>query len=227
MESKKFCLITPGRSASTALMNVLEGFDDVAVPNKNIDCPNNELIQQRKVKQYRQLYFELTNIPINSNPDLINQFFEYNQDYPYTGFKTMPMRHKDDPEFMRRSDIQFIILVREDIPSTVASFITARRRNTWNRTGGKSNEKFHVGGIDKLMVWGNIGYIRSSLKALTKIKDAIHITYEDLCSPGFSNSELNEFFGREIKLDRPVTPTSGNDYIENWEKFKLFVERRI
>jgi len=225
MTSKKFCLITPGRAGSTALMNVVEGFEDIMVPNKNIDCPNNELVQQKKVKQYKHLYSELTKTNIKLNRELIDQFYQYNRDYPYVGFKTMPMRHKDDPDFLLREDIKFIILTREDISSTVASFIAARMKNTWNRTGGRTQSKLVIRGVYKLMVWGNIIYVRNSMNALGKIKSAINVKYEDLSSPGFNSLELNEFFGRSIKLENPAKPTSGKEYIENWEWLERLVER--
>jgi len=225
MTSRKFCLITPGRAASTALMNILEGHDDIAVPNKNIDCSNNELIQQRKVKQYRRLYSELCKTQIKTNSELIKGFFEYNQSSPYAGFKTMPMRHKNDPEFLQREDIQFIILTRDDIPSTVASFITARQRNTWYRKGGNPKEKIEIRGILILMTWGNVMYLQNSLKALERIKNGINIKYEELCQPDFNNPELNAFFERKIQLQNPLTPTSGAQYIKNWQWFQRFVMR--
>jgi hypothetical protein len=208
-------------------MKVLEGFDDVIVPNKNIDCSNNELVQPRFVKQYKKQYEELTKTRIKTNQALIDQFYLYNQDFEYVGFKTMPLRHKANLEFMQRDDIQFVALIREDIPSTVASFIAARKRNTWDRKGGANQTKLVLKGFDKLMVWGNIRYIRESLKLINNTTDAIHIKYEDLCNPNFSNSALNEFFNRPIKLAKPVRPTSGEDYMEDWEGFKRFVERTL
>jgi hypothetical protein len=223
--SKKFCLVTPGRAASTALMNVIADSDVVAVPNKNIECPNNELVQHRFVKKYKKLYAELSQTPIKTNRELINQFFLYNQQYAFVGFKTMPLRHKDDPGFFLRDDIQFIVLSRNDIPSTVASFLHARKANTWNRTGGSYQGKLGVGWFDKLLMWGNVRYIRDSLAVINKIKKPIQISYEELCSPAFSNAELNELFGRTIKLDNPSRPTSGEAYVENWDEFKRFVER--
>ena len=225
MTSRKFCLITPGRAASTALMSVLEGYDDIAVPNKNIDCNNNELVQQRVAKLHRRLYGELCGTEIKTDAELIEKFFEYNQASPFAGFKTMPMRHKNQPEFFQRQDIQFIILTREDIPSTVASFIAARMKNTWDRKGGAARSKIRIRGISVLMVWGNIIYIRRSLNALNMINNGIKITYEALCDPNFSNQELNAYFGRTIQLASPVKPTSGADYIENWDWLKGFVER--
>jgi hypothetical protein len=135
------------------------------------------------------------------------------------------MRHKDDPGFLDRDDIQFIVLTRDDIPSTVASFIAARNKNTWNRRGGKIQSKIHIRGINVLMVWGNAFYIRRSLNALKNTKNGIKINYEDLCDPNFNNQDLNAFFGRTIQLANPVKPTSGAEYIENWDWFKQFVER--
>jgi hypothetical protein len=223
--SKKFCVITPGRAASTAFMNVIANSEDVAVPNKNIECPNNELVQPRFVRKYKQQYAELSQKPIKTNRELIEQFFRYNHQCAYVGFKTMPLRHKGDPGFLLRDDIKFVILARDDIPSTVASFLNARKANTWNRTGGSHKAKMVVGWFDKLLIWGNINYVHKSLVAMDKIKNAVRISYEELCSPAFSNAELDGFFGRTIKLDNPLRPTSGEDYVENWDEFKRFVER--
>jgi hypothetical protein len=223
--SKKFCVITPGRAASTALMNVIADSEDVAVPNKNIDCPNNELVQHRFVKKYRQQYAELSQKPIKTNRELIEQFFRYNYHYTYVGFKTMPLRHKDDPGFLLQDDIQFIVLARNDIASTVASFLHARKANTWDRTGGSYQAKLKIGLFDKFLIWGNVRYIRNSLAMIEKINNPIQISYESLCSPNFQNDELNEFFNRTIRLSNPLKPTSGEDYVENWEGFKRFVER--
>ncbi|MEE9289637.1 MAG: hypothetical protein V3U99_01360, partial [Alphaproteobacteria bacterium] len=40
MTQRRFCVLTTGRTGSTALMNRLQRFEDIALPNRNIDCPN-------------------------------------------------------------------------------------------------------------------------------------------------------------------------------------------
>jgi len=222
--NKKFCLITPGRSGSTSLMKVLEGFDNVAVPNKNIRCFNNELFHPRHVEKYKRQYTELCQAKIKTHHELLEKFFLYNENYEYIGFKTMPVRHRSDPGFLLRDDIQFIALVREDIPSTVASFLAAKNSFSWYRSGGETHKKLTLNGLDYFLIWGNTLYIFYNLRLLKKINNPIQIKYEDICSPGYCNSALNHFFNQSISLENPQPPTSGRDYVENWGTFKRFVD---
>jgi len=76
-ESKKFCILTTGRAGSTSLMRVLEGNDDIAVPNKNIHCPSNELIHHRRSKRNMANMSKLVNKQIKTNQELLKYFFEY------------------------------------------------------------------------------------------------------------------------------------------------------
>ena len=46
----RICGRTVGRTGSTALMDAVQGFDDIAVPNKTIACPDNELVHPRRVR---------------------------------------------------------------------------------------------------------------------------------------------------------------------------------
>jgi len=137
----------------------------------------------------------------------------------------MPLLYKDHPDFFSREDITFIILTRDDIPSTVASFIAADKQKNWVRTGGAQSSKLKIRGIDKLRTRAVTRYILGSLNILESITPAIRISYEDLCQPNFNNPKLDHYFNREIKLDKPVQPISGADYIENWDWLKKTVEK--
>jgi len=225
IESKKFCVLTTGRAGSTSFMRVLEGFDDIIVPNKTIFCPNNELLHEKIVHRNMANMSKLVNAPIKTKQQLIRYFYEFNKDSLYAGFKSMPLFHRKDPGFLKREDIKFIVLRREDIPSTVASFISAKKLKTWGRKGGKHTSKFFIQGIDKFRTTGNIHYVFKSLKELESITSAIIVRYEELCQSDFNNPQLNDFFNRKIKLEKPVQPSSGANYIENWNWLKDQVEK--
>ena len=105
--SKKFIVLTTGRAGSTALMDALERFDDIALPNKNIECQDNELVHPYRLKQDIIKYKEVFNKPINSRADLIECFFDYNSRSAYAGFKTMPERHAPFGELISKKDIRF------------------------------------------------------------------------------------------------------------------------
>ena len=224
--SKKFCILTTGRAGSTSLMQVLEKFDDIAVPNKLFPCPNNELLHRRMKRRHKTLLSKLVRKPVNTDSELINSFYEYCHEFPYVGFKSMPNRHRETPNFFKRDDITFIVLTRKDIPSTVASFYAANKKKTWARTGGKQTSKLRIKGIDKLRTKGVIRYVLGSLHFLRRITPAIRISYEDLCQPDFNNPQLNDFFNRKIQLEKPVQQISGDQYIENWEWLKEAVAEK-
>lgn len=222
---KRFCVLTTGRTGSTALMNRLEKFDDVALPNKNVDCPDNELLRFDQVKNFAKQYSELCNITITTREQLINSFFEYNSGYAYAGFKTMPNRHKNYRRFIQRPDVKFIVLTRENIASTAASFMVAMKAGSWRRAGQHQRAQWTFRRSDVRPVMGNLAYIYKSNVQLSRVPNAIRLTYEELCDPGFHRPELDEFFDRPVRIDDPRPPTSGREYVTNWEVFEAFINK--
>ncbi len=220
----RFCILTYGRAGSTSLMKTLGSYADIAIPQKNIPHLHSELLHPRLKRKNKRHFSKLLQTSIRTDEDLINAFFQYNRDYAFAGLKIMPLFMKNFSSFLQRDDIHFIVLTRKDIPSMVASFQMARKSKRWQRTGGKHDTKWVFRPMDRLSVRGNIGYLRKSHDALTQVKDAIRITYEEISSPTFNNPELNTLFGREIRLPNPQGPTCGADYVENWEEFKTYVE---
>jgi hypothetical protein len=224
----RFCLLTVGRAGSTSLMNALAKFDDIAVPSKNIECVDNELVHPEQVSNYARQYSRLCGVPIASPSALIECFFSHNAGYRYCGFKSMPNRHRDFEAFTRREDIRFITLTREDIASTAASFLTALTTNSWRRSGGSQPAKLRFRRTEhERSVLGNLLYIQTSQTLLARVPRAIALTYEALCQPDFSSAALDEFFARPIGIQDPRPPTSGASYIENWDEFRQFVEEAL
>jgi hypothetical protein len=206
-------------------MNVLERFPDIAVPNKNIPCVDNELVHPKRVREHLQRYAALCGKPIATPEQLIDCFYAYNAAFAYAGFKTMPNRHKHLGAFVARPDIRFITLVRRDIASTVASFLLAMKTDSWRRFGEpqQATWKF-VAAQDGPPVRNNLAYVLHSLAQLSRVPNAIRLTYEELCDPRFQSPPLDAFFGRPIKLDDPKPPTSASAYVENWDEFRAFID---
>src|SRR5690349_18869039 len=221
----KFCVLTVGRAGSTALMDRLARYPDVALPGKNIDCVDQELVHPARIGAQAAAYARLCGTTIATVEELIDGFFVYNAGAAYAGFKTMPNRHKNFERFVSASDIRFITLSRRDVASTVASFVVAMATDSWRRDGGPQTARWRFdAGRDAAGVIGNLRYVLKSAEQLRQVPGAIALDYEDLCDPSFSDSRLDEFFGRPIRLDQPKPPTSGESYVLNWAEFREFVE---
>jgi hypothetical protein len=207
-------------------MNYLETFPDIVVPNKNISCVDNELVHPKRVQEHMTRYAELCGTPITTQKQLIDGFFAHNAGAAYAGFKTMPDRHERYDAFVGRTDIQFITLMRRDIPSTVASFLMAMKTAYWQRSGGPQRATWKFDRErDGKRARGNLAYVHESIGRLKKVPNAIHLLYEDLCDPAFKSPALDAFFGRPIRLQDPKPPTSGSTYVKNWDEFCAFIAR--
>lgn len=224
--ARRFCVLTVGRSGSTSLMSFLSKFPDIALPCRDIDCYSNELFHPVHWAQYVREYEKIGNLSLQTRDDLIKFYYDYHASSAYAGFKSMPKSHLDSPDFFMRKDIQFITLVREDIASTVASFMLAMMVGSWRRTGGLPPTRWQfVQARDSRHVLSNLAYVLKSKMILRRIPSAIALTYEELCDPAFSNAGLNQFFARQVKIDNPQPPTHGSSYVENWEEFDRFIKK--
>ncbi|HEX8009619.1 MAG TPA: hypothetical protein VF814_01555 [Casimicrobiaceae bacterium] len=223
---RKFCVLTVGRAGSTALMDRLARYPDVAVPGKNIECVDQELTHPARIQAHAAAYARLCGRAIATAEQLIDGFFEVNGGAGYAGFKTMPNRHRDLARFVARPDIQFITLSRRDVASTVASFLMAMATDSWRRDGGLQTARWKFDAQrDAAAVVGNLRYLVKGDAKLRAVPNAIALVYEELCAPAFSSPALDAFFGRPIRLDDPKPPTSGESYVANWPEFRAFVDQ--
>ena len=222
---RKFCVLTVGRAGSTALMDRLSRDPDIALPGKNIDCVDQELVHPTRIGAHAAAYASLCGRRITTVEELIDSFFGYNARAAYAGFKTMPNRHKRFETFVSAPDIRFITLSRRDVASTVASFVVAMATDSWRRSGGPPEARWTFDAQrDAEGVAGNLRYVLKSAEQLRRVPNAIALAYEDLCDSGFSDPRLDAFFDRSIRLDHPRPPTSGESYVTNWQEFRDFVE---
>jgi hypothetical protein len=215
--------MTAGRSGSTSLMDRLAQFDDIAVPAKDVDCRDNELLHHDFWESYCQAYSGLCGKLIYSPQTLIDGFYEFHSQAAYAGFKSMPERHPDLDAFVARTDIQQITLLRDDVASTVASFVIAKVYGTWRRFGETQQIKWEFDPADGDALLGTIKYILRCNAAIKRIPNAIHLSYEALCSPDFCSPQLDDFFARKIQLETPRPPTHGSSYVTNWDKFEELI----
>ena len=221
----KFCVLTVGRAGSTALMDHFARYPDIALPGKNIDCVDQELMHPARLQAHAASYARLRGRAIATAEELIEAFYELNAGAAFAGFKTMPNRHPDLERFVSRPDVQFITLSRRDVASTVASFLMAMATDSWRRHGGAHGARLRFDARrDAAAVSGNLRYVLKSAEQLRRVPRAIALDYEDLCDPSFSAPALDRFFERSIRLDDPRPPTSGESYVENWPEFRAFVE---
>jgi hypothetical protein len=223
---RRFCLMTVGRCGSTALMRALQAFPDIATPDKNLPCIDNELLHPEQIRRHAQEYARLADTPVETPGQLMQAFYRYNGGQPYAGFKSMPNRHRHFHRFVEAPDIRFITLIRKDIPSTVASFLVAMQTGCWRRDGGAQDltwtfdEERHGP-----LAAGNLRYVLDSIRLIESIPERIALVYEDLCREDFSSPELDDFFGRPIRLEAPKPPLHGSRYVANWPEFHAFLTR--
>lgn len=222
---KKFIVLSSGRAGSTSFIDALARFDDVMVPSKQIDCIDNEIFHPKSIKRYRQEYQSLSGIPVHDELSLIDAFYKSNENAAYAGFKSMPQRHQCLSAIS--GEVKIVTISREDIASTVASFIVAIDYNTWRRSGGKQKNRFVFGPKYEERAFSHLAYIVETQKLFDSMSNCIHIKFEDICKSDFSNNELNDFFQRPIKLHKPKPPVSGKNYVSNWAGFTEFIEKSL
>lgn len=223
---QRYCVLTAGRSGSTALMNALAAHADIAVPCKDVASEDQELLHPRDFARYAAAYRQLTGLAVDDGDALIEAFYAHHAHDGYAGFKTMPERHAGFDAFCRRSDIRFIVLTRRDVASTVASFFVAAHTGSWRRDGEPQAARWTFGSDHLASVLGHLDYVLRSNAQLAQVPAAIRLSYEDLCQPDFSSPELNALFGRHIALKQAKPPTEARSYMSNWPVFEQFIAQQ-
>lgn len=216
---RKFCVLTTGRSGSTWLMEALERFPDIALPKKQINCVDSELLRPGGFGEHCRAYEALTETWVVGQDGLIDTFFWHSAAAAFAGFKSMPHRHENYDEFLLRPDIRFITLKRADTASAVASFLLAMRAGTWRRDGSPPPQRWTFRPEDSADVKAVLARLLDNRAALARVPNAIGLTYEDLCRKDFASPELDSFFERPIRFGNPKPPVSGAAYTDNWEDF--------
>ena len=223
---KYFCILTTGRSGSTSLINALAAQSDIITLDKLTESPDNELLHPEWVSRYVQHFQPDYEQKIATELQLIDAFFNAasKQQGNFAGFKSMPNRHRQLAALIQHPKIQIITLVRNDLASTVASFLMAMQKGTWRRDGEIQNNRLVFTDNMQQQAFGNLQYIVNAEHTLKNIKNAIHLQFEDLCDNKFTHPALDRFFQRPVRLISPKKPVSAQTYVENWTQFKNFVD---
>ena len=208
------------------MMDELGRYDDIALPSKQVDCVDNEILHPKRVRKYRSYYQQHSAVQITDEVSFINAFFAANQHAEYAGFKSMPNRHRQLHAVVQLPMLQVITLDRSDLASTVASFIVASDKNTWRRYGGEQDYSFTFEGEYVQRALSHLRYIVQSRNILKQIPRAIHLKYEDLCRSDFHHQALDDYFERHIALENPKSATVADHYVTNWDSFKAFIEEQ-
>ncbi|MGK7912611.1 MAG: hypothetical protein AB4050_14220 [Synechococcus sp.] len=204
-------------------MQALDRCNRIGLPGASIACQDYELLHPRNCKTYASAYEQIVHHPIRTPTELVEAFYASCKRSEYAGFKSMPVRDQIWDVLGNRSDITFITLTRNDIPSTIASFMLAIEKGTWKRVGGKSHYQWRFTPDKRPQILSTLLYLKQSLRALKGVPNAIRLRYEDLCQPGYTSKELDAYFGSPIEIEHPLSPTSAETYVENWQEFKKFV----
>ena len=199
-------------------------YEDVALSGKHLDCEDSELLHPSRVEGYCSSYADLFGRPVVNHDELVDLFFKLHERDTFAGFKTMYNRHKNLAAFLKRSDIQFISLVRSDVSATVASFIHAMESGTWRREGGQPEYRWKFDKRKAREIFSNIQYVFNSHLVLRQIPNVIALNYESLCKADFHSDPLDKYFERYISLENPLPPTDPQKYVENWQEFDDFVK---
>jgi len=224
---KKFCVMTTGRAGSTSLMDALAAHDDIAVPNKQVDSPDQEINKILRPDLYFADYSRLAGFAVTDQLSLVRAFYASNDGAAYAGFKTMPNRHREMQGMIDEHQMQFICLFRRDVPSTVASFIMARDQGSWRRSGEPQVHRFRFDDAMKKRVDQNLVYLHRSMDLFVRLPGAIMLAYEDLCDAAFEDGRLDDYFARPVRLIDPKAPTAASSYVENWPAFVRYVKQRL
>ncbi|MGR9090674.1 MAG: hypothetical protein ACU85U_08870 [Gammaproteobacteria bacterium] len=222
---RKFCVITTGRAGSTSFMNALAAPDDIAVPGKQVDSFDHEILRLRTPDRYWQSYAALSGIPVTDELSLVRAFSHSNAGAQFAGFKTMPNRHRFLQQMLDEHGMRMICIYRHDVPSTIASFIAAFDAGSWRREGERQSHQVFSGGKLATRADAHLNFLIRCTRLFARLPGAIKIAFEDLCDPDFANAALEEFFERPVCLPKPRPPVDGSTYVENWPQLVRDVAR--
>jgi len=204
-------------------MAALARHPGIALPRKQIDCGDDELLREHSLHAHTRQYRRLSGALITSADELIDLFYDYNRGAPFAGFKSMPHRHKRYGDSVARPDIQAIILRRRDLASTLASFMLATEQGIWRRAGERASARWRFGDHNRQAALSILRNLKTNLHKLEAVADRIDLVFEDLCDRAFQDPRLDACFGRRITIDDSRLPVSGETCTDSWDAFLTFV----
>ncbi len=224
---RKFCVITTGRAGSTSFMDALAVHDDIAVPGKQVDSHDHEILRLRNPVRYWRSYAALSGLPVTDELSLVRAFYHSNSGAQFAGFKTMPNRHRFLRQLFDEHGMQMICIYRRDVASTIASFIAAKDAGSWRRSGEPQPHRVRFRGHLVARADAHLNYPAKGIELFSHLPGAIKLAFEDLCEPDFADVALERYFERPVRLLSPRPPVNGSSYVENWPQLVRHVNRRL
>lgn len=226
-ETRRFCVLTTGRTGSNALFDGIASYSDIAIPTLDGTAGNSELLNPRVVDRYRQLLARHGGPAATDAESTVERFFDSCHGSAFAGFKLMPWQHPDFASFIQRSDVQRIVLRRDDLPSMLASWFIANRYDSWQKSSRTVVAQWTFGQAHVAELRRHLVFVLHATYQLEQVRDAIQLRYEDLCQPTFRSDALDTFFGRHIALPKPNPATQAREYLRNWPDFVAFVNAEV
>lgn len=222
--AKKFAVLTTGRAGSSSLLQTLEKLPGLITPANSTEVGQTELLNPTFRADFFSIYSGLCGRNLKSERELISEFYRQNQSARFVGFKGLYSQLSSFKSLLLMQDVTFVVLLRRDIASTIASFMVAMDRGCWGRKGNshKSAWSFHPKRYHELNRLVVAHYV--AISSLLRVPRSIVLHYEELCCEGFSDSRLESFFESKVRFLNPRPPVSGASYVANWIEFKSCVE---
>lgn len=220
---KKFIVLGTPRTGSESFVKALQQVAGLTTPANSTDLKQSELLNPRFISNFTSIYSLKFGIQLLTQSELINAFYSVNSSSPYAGFKTFYSHVQGFSALTLQPDIQFIVLMRQNVASTLASLMVALDRGCWGRQGESHKSAWRLRSDRIPQLKALVERHHEAMSALIEVPNAIVVRYEDLCCEDFSDSRLDSFFGQRIAFVNPRPPVSGESYVVNWDDFRSHV----
>lgn len=192
---QKFAVLTTGRAGSSSFVQALHQIPGLVTPANSTDINQPELLNPRFRADFFSIYSGLCGRNLKTELDLIEAFYAQHQSGLYAGFKALYSQVSSFDLFKNRSDVTFVVLLRRDVVSTIASLMVAMDRGCWGRRGESHRSAWRFNPVRLHELNALVVAHHAAIDALLRVPNSIVITYEDLCRERFADSRLNAFLG--------------------------------
>jgi hypothetical protein len=227
MKDKNFIIVGSPRSGTTFLCDILNGFEDIWIP----EYPNYEPFNPNVIKKVSAT----TKNNAFDHDAIVKKFISYksNKNAKYFGFKTFLSFHSDLRELIKNNDLDVIIILRKDIWKVMGSMLIAVDNNDYIGSSKKyqpyifertSREKRRIlTSFNQLcrVYWELENVFSKNLNIIDKFY------FEDLIKYN-RRLPIEEYFEREIVFDHKYNDNDDiSKYIGNFQEMKDFILEEV
>lgn len=228
MSFKKFVVISPGRSGSSLLMDLLGNHPNILTFGEIFGTHEGSLFSS-----------QVANTPNRDTSYVINHIFSnQNSTIDAIGFKLL--YHQGHPKFHSKfkndvvwknlksmNDLGVIHLWREDYLGVIRSLEVAKNKNDWDSKSPTINISVNIDPQFCLDVWKYLDWGYTYVRELFSKRHFLEITYEDLKDNQENTlDKILDFLGtNRMKLSTSLkkqNTTPLNEGIENYGELKCY-----